>query len=117
MLPGKADPTTIAAAGTITSLSPILGEYAIILLGAVAGALCALSSMDLHGRKGFLYFFRAVTMSAMTASFAAAYLSDLIGHPVQQLLMPAAFIIALVGDNWLGLKDWLLSRITKERAS
>lgn len=112
---GRTDPTTALAAGTVTSLSPLLGDYAIIMLGAVAGALCALSNLELRGWKWFWYFFRAVVTSTMTASFAAIYIGNLINHPVQVLLMPVSFIIAYMADQWPKLKDYLVERFTRQK--
>lgn len=105
------DPTVAVAAGTVTSLAPIMGEYAVILLGATAGALVALSSMELSGRKAISYLFRSIVSATMLSSFAAAWLSDKVGHPVQELLLPVAFTIALTADRLTDIKEWALGRL------
>lgn len=109
----KADPTTVVAAGAVTSFSPILGEYSIILLGAVCGALVALSTADLHGRKALAFIFRSATTATMLASFAAAYLSDILGHSAQEMLLPVAFLLALAADRLPELKDHAMDWLRK----
>lgn len=108
----RADSSTTLATASIAAASPALGDYGVILLAALLGAAVSLSRLELGGRRDALrYLFRAVSISAVLSSGAAAWLSSVLALDASLLLAPVAFLIAVVGDGWFAVRDRLLSMI------
>jgi hypothetical protein len=107
------DQAALSAAG-IVSASPLFGEYAIIVLAALFGALVALSKEWKTPRiSAALFVFRAVSISTALSSVAAAYVAEKLGKPANELLIPVAFSLAMIGDGWFKVRDWMLTKVKK----
>jgi hypothetical protein len=114
----RTDSTTTVASAGIAATSPLLGDYGVILLAAVLGAAVALSRMQVASRRdALLFLFRAVAISSMLAGVASAWLSAQIGADAGGLLAPVAFVMAVIGDGWFRVRDWLIDRLTRGGAA
>lgn len=109
----KPDQTAVATAIIGTS-SAVAGQYALIILAALFGALVSLSreSSETKLRSGW-FIFRSVSIATFTAVPAAGLLSAKLGTPAHDLFACVAFLIAFVGDGWFKIRDWLLLRAKK----
>lgn len=115
---GQDPQKTAIAAGIVGTSSVIAGQYALIVLAALFGALVALSREgQTSAQSGAAFIFRAVSISAFTTMFATGWLytryPELSALPAHSVIMAAAFLIAMVGDGWFRIKDWLLQKIGK----
>lgn len=108
----KPDPSTVAAAVPIVASTPFLGEFGIIVLAALFGAMVSLSRRQIERRKGYatLFMFRAVCLASFTTGAAASWLSARTGIEFYRLLWAVAFLIAYVGDDWAKVKDWAIAK-------
>lgn len=110
----KPDPTIVLAAGAVTSLSPFFGNYSMIILAALFGGFVALSKEERTTREASaMFLFRAVTISTVMTALAASYVADKTGQPISSLMIPVAFSLAMVGDGWFKVRDWLLAKAKK----
>lgn len=108
------DPQATLTALLMASASPILGKYALIMLAAVFGALVALSRTPQSSRwEGIKQIFRSVCFATALASLAATILARYLDVPAYELLSPAAFLIAVIGDQWFMIKDKLIALATR----
>ena len=107
-------PEAVASAIVLTAAAPLAGDYAIILLAGLLGALVALSKLDpgTHRRKwdGAKFVFRSVAIAFAFTWMFASIISRMVGYDVYMVLFPAAFLIGWVGDGWNGIRDRLLSK-------
>lgn len=114
---GKTDST--AAAAVIAASTPLAGEYAIIVLAALLGALVSLSKMEPHPEAmrrrwdGAKFLFRSTAVSCAFTWLAASIAAKMTGQDMYQLLFPVAFAIGWVGDGWIGVRDKLVNKLAK----
>lgn len=111
-------PTNLPSSGATASIVALavamlghgLGEYAVILLGAMSGALWVLSRKPTVGhRDAALLVLRVVLTSVVLTSAVAWWLESRWALPMQHTLAPVAAGIALWSDRLPGLGDWLLA--------
>lgn len=112
------EPTSTAASGVsivtvaIGLLGPAAGPYATIVLGALAGALWALSAAPTETRTaGASLVLRLVLTAVVLTGGAAAALEAQYGWPAHQLLAPVAFGIGMGGDRWRALGAILVALV------
>lgn len=112
------DKPTVMTALITASAGPLLSKYAIILLAAILGAVITLSRQPSGGTwNGIKQVFRSVCFATVLTSLGAVALSSVISAftPIhiaaEEFIFPLAFLIALIGDDWLKLKDWGLERV------
>lgn len=113
----KHDSAAVVSAASVAAASPVFGEFAIIVLAALFGSLVALSRDKRGGERrryhAANFIFRGVCIASFTSGAAASWLSGVSGVELYRLLAPAAFLIAVVGDDWFTVKDWVLERLAK----
>ena len=109
------EPTTSTGAGivavSVAILGPMAGEYAVIVLAALAGSLWALSRLSTASRvDAALLILRLVLTAVVLAGGAAWWLQTQYAWPAQQMLAPVAFAIGAVGDRWTAFFELLYDR-------
>ena len=104
-------PVSVGIVGLgITTLGPMAGPYAVIVISALAGAMWALAAAPTSTRSaGALLVLRLVLTAVMLTSGVAWMLEVQYDWPGHQLLAPVAFAIGMVGDRWRSLLDKLLA--------
>lgn len=111
-------PESIAAATAAAATAPLLGDYAVIALAGLLGALVALSKVEPSTSRrrydGALFIFRSVALAVAFTWVAATFASSYLGYDVAHWIFPVAFFIGWVGDGWIGVRDWFVRRHTKE---
>lgn len=111
------EPTSTTAGVSIVTvaiglLGPAAGPYATIVLGALAGALWALSAAPTETRPaGAGLVLRLVLTAVVLTGGAAAALESQYGWPAHQLLAPVAFGIGMGGDRWRALGGILVALV------
>lgn len=101
-----AEPTTTAGGISITALliallGPLAGQYTVIVMAALAGALWPLSTMELPTRRaGASFLFRIVTSAVLLTGSAAWYLETKYNFPVIHGMALVAFFIGALGNGW-----------------
>lgn len=117
MIP-KVEPTAVATAVPVVAAYPIYGEFAIIVLGALFGALVALSKLPPAADRGrwsaVKFLFQSITFASFLAGIVAAWLSPRIGIDSYSLLAPVAFMIALNSEIWPKIRDAALEMMVKK---
>lgn len=111
-----AEPAGTTATGivavSIALLGPAAGEYAVIVLSALAGSLWALSKAGSTGRiDGAALVLRLVLTAVVLTGGAAYWFNSMYEVPVHQLLAPVAFAIGAFGDRWPSALDALWKRL------
>jgi hypothetical protein len=109
--------TTGLVAVAVALLGPAAGEYAVIVLSALAGSLWALSRIETTSRASGAALIARLVLTAVVLTGGLSYwLESEYDWPVHQILAPVAFAIGALGDRWPALLDslWrrLLGRIT-----
>lgn len=110
------EPTTTGGVGlvavAVALFGPMAGEYAVIVLSALAGSLWALSRMTTATRLSAASMVARLVFTAVVLSSGVAYwLQQSYDWPTHQLLAPVAFAIGAFGDRWPALLDELWQRI------
>ena len=100
-----AEPTTASGisitALLIALLGPLAGQYAVIVMAALAGALWPLSTMDMPSRRaGAAFLFRIVAAAVLLSGSAAYYLEQNYQFPAVHGMAVAAFLIGAMGNGW-----------------
>lgn len=111
-----AEPTTSGGVGlvavAVALIGPAAGEYAVIVLSALAGSLWALSRLETASRLTGAALVARLVLTAVALTGGVAYwLQDAYHWPVHQLLAPVAFAIGAFGDRWPALLDRLWQRL------
>lgn len=107
-----AEPTSSSSVGivaiAVALLGPMAGEYAVVVLAALAGSLWALSrETTLTRADGAWLVFRLVLTAVALTGFFVWLLEHYYAWPAHQLLSPLAFAIGAVGNGWPGVVDRL----------
>ena len=108
------DPQASLTALLMASASPLLAQYALILVAAVFGALVALSRADSpKGGQAIAFMFRAVCFSVFATGAIASWLAPHVGLEVYQLISVVSFAIAVIGDGFFVAKDRFIAYLQK----
>ena len=103
-VPSSAGITAVAVA----ILGPMAGEYAVIVLSALAGSLWALSRVPSSTRAAGAMLVLRLVLTAVALTSGAAFVLELhYQWPAHQVLAPLAFMIGALGDRWPGLVERL----------
>lgn len=110
------DPITAAVATASIlfgpTMSAIVGPYAVIILGATAGASWALGRRNKGGKLGAAWFFLRINLTAVLLTVSLTkVVAQMFGIDEHAwLLGPVAFVIGGVGDDWPEVAQWALRR-------
>lgn len=121
------DPITIAGhtvAATIGAmfgvpvsavLADALGAYIVIAVVAALGAGWALGARPQTGRVAAAWYFVRVTATASLLTVVLAGLANLwLGLESERLLIiPMAFCLGMVGDNWPRVRAWVIAVVVR----
>jgi hypothetical protein len=108
------DPSASVTALLMASASPLLAQYALILVAAIFGALVALSRADSpKGSQAIGFMFRAVCFSVFLTGACASWLAPHVGLEVYQLISVVSFGIAVVGDGFFAAKERFIAFLQK----
>lgn len=98
----------------LAMLASLNGDAGAILLGAFAGSLWPVSSLKTETRTAALLLMTKLAFTALALAGFAAYLLEIYpGLPPNRTLMPAAFLIALMGNKWTGAQEHLAAALKK----
>lgn len=102
-----------SAAAAVAIVAPALGEYAVILFAALAGALWPLSGREgITRTQGALLVLRLVCTSvALTGALAWWVHRQWPDLPTTVVLAPLSFGMAALGDHWRELIAELWNRV------
>jgi hypothetical protein len=104
------NPSGIVAVA-IALLGPLAGEWAVIVLSALAGSLWALSSARTPTRWGAAAMVFRLVFAAVVLTGSMAWLIErTYDWPAHQLLAPVAFFIGMLGDRFPALVDKLAAK-------
>lgn len=100
-----AEPTTASGVSItallIALLGPLAGQYAVIVMAALAGALWPLSTMEMPTRRaGAAFLFRIVSAAVLLSGSGAWYLEQNYQFPAVHGMAVAAFFIGAMGNGW-----------------
>lgn len=100
-----AEPTTASGVSItallIALLGPLAGQYTVIVMAALAGALWPLSTMELPTRAaGAAFLFRIVASAVLLTGAAAWYLEANYQVPAIHGMAVVAFLIGAMGNGW-----------------
>jgi len=105
-------PGAALAAALIALLGPMAGEYTVIVLAALAGAMWPLSARPPAGRlDAALFVLRLVATATALGGLCAWLLQTHLGVPSQYAPAVAAWAIGAVGDGWRDLIRLGLDRL------
>lgn len=96
----------------IAVLGPLAGQYSLIVMSALAGALWPLSTMGGTTRRdGALFLLRVVVTAIFLTGTAAWFLEDAFSLPIYEGMAVVSFCIGALGNGWrkvfVGLRDGL----------
>lgn len=95
-------------------LGPAAGEYAVIVLSALAGSLWALGKLQTASRAaGALLMLRLMLTAVALTGVSAWWLDAHYQIPAHQLLAPISFSIAALGDRWGPVLDAVSARLAR----
>lgn len=100
-----AEPTTASGVSLtalfIALLGPLAGQYTVIVMAALAGALWPLSTMEMPTRRaGAAFLFRIVSAAVLLSGSGAWYLEQNYQVPAAHGMAVAAFFIGAMGNGW-----------------
>lgn len=115
------EPTSTTSVAIVTFavalLGPMAGEYAVIVLSALAGSLWALSKLETATRvAGAALVLRLVLTAVALTGFVAWFLETEYQWPAHHLLAPVAFVIGALGDRWPRIFDAVFQRVRRRIA-
>jgi hypothetical protein len=107
-----AEPQTSTTAAVIAAAAPLAGQYALIVLAALAGSLCALSWATTTTRVDGAKLLMRVVLTATALTGAIAWVLEAkAGFPASKALVPVAFFIGYFGDRWGEIREALVARL------
>ena len=93
-------------------LAPIIGDYLLILCGAVAGVMHPVSTQGFDRRAAAVwYMLRWVATAVVLTGLAAAAMDHYLAIPASNWPGAVAFGITFLADRWRDLIDWGIGRI------
>lgn len=99
-----AEPSTTSLSLTalfIALLGPLAGQYSLIVMAALAGALWPLSTMSGTTRMGGAWFLLRVVLTAVFLSGAATwFIETKYKIPAHHSMAVVAFMIGALGNGW-----------------
>lgn len=113
------DPVTVMVQLLAIWLSPAisasLGPYAVIFLAATAGASWSLGRREPATKLRGIWFFFRVTMTAcvLTMSVAAGVQKFYSSVTAEWSVVPIAFVIGLIGDDWAKVRVGVVEAIRR----
>lgn len=85
----------------VSALGPVIGPYAVIFAGAVAGALWPLNMAKTQTTfSAFMLMLRCVSLSIFLTVMAANYFQKISGIPIDESIGAVALVIAALGNGW-----------------
>ncbi len=112
-----AEPNTSGAsvvALLIAAMGPIAGQYSLIVMAALAGAMWPLSTMP-HAtkRQGAFFLLRIVSTAILCTGTIAWLLAEHFNLPAYESMSVASFGIGALGNGWgnifKGLRDGVVA--------
>jgi hypothetical protein len=95
-------------------LGPTLGEYSLIVMAALAGALWPLSAMEGTTRVQGVFFLARVVLTAIFVSGGAAMLLNThFDMPVVEGMSIVAFGVGAIGNGWRSIFTSLVDGLAK----
>lgn len=108
-------PAETSAAAVVIGSTPFIGQTASIVIVALFGAFVAVSRAKNESMlETAKQVARAVAFSVFLTVSAAKLASNYLPLESSDLVIPLAFLIALVGDDWFKVKGWALSWISRK---
>lgn len=105
-----AEHTTSAA--VVAGVGFVTGDYTIVVVAAVIGALWPLANASTQTRmQGFWLIVRLVGTSCVCASLFTYLAEKHLGIPASKALGPVALVLAALGDRWGDIFTALKERI------
>lgn len=97
---------------SVSLLGPNFGPYAVIILGSIAGGLWALSRTKLETRmEGAWLMLRCVVTAIVLTAMIAGLVGPWLNMPVSEAYAVVAFVIGMLGNQWLEIIDNIKTRI------
>ena len=120
----RADPAAIVASGSMIAgavgaiADPTVGDYAVVLFCALAGAFVSVSKREsMAMRSDVIAMLRGIAIAAVFGWMATHYVAMHTTLPVRIVLGPVSFLIAFIGDDWFRVRsiliDWLTARANR----
>jgi len=120
----RADPAAIVASGSMIAgavgaiADPTIGDYAVVLFCALAGAFVSVSKREsMAMRSDVIAMLRGIAIAAVFGWVATHYVAMHTTLPVRIVLGPVSFLIAFIGDDWFRVRsiliDWLTARANR----
>ncbi len=101
---GVAEPNTSGvslAALLIAAAGPVAGQYGLIVMGALAGAMWPIKTMKFASKlEGALFLLRIVITAVFLSGSLAWYLSSKTDLPVYEALAVVSLLIGAMGNGW-----------------
>lgn len=102
-----AEPNTSSISITVLFiglLGPVAGQYALIVMAALAGALWPLSIMQGSTRRqGAWFLLRIVGTAVFLSGTFSWWLSTRFSWPVYEIMAAVSFVIGAMGNGWGGI--------------
>jgi len=100
----------------IAILGPLAGQYSLIVMAALAGAMWPLSTMEGTTRAAGAFFLARIVFTAIFITGSLSWLlSSHLDLPVYESMAIAAFAIGALGNGWgrvfRGLRDGLAAML------
>lgn len=105
-------PSVGIVAVAVALLGPMAGEYAVIVLAALAGSMWALARADTPTRMhGALLVLRLIFTAVVLTGGVALLIESTRGWPAHQVLAPVAFGIGAFGERWPAVIEAAIARV------
>lgn len=100
------------------ALGPVLGHWALVVVGAGLGAFLAVSAANTTTlREALPVFARALIVAVLFTGTAATLAAPHLGTTVDVLIIPVAGLLAWRHDKLGGLIDWAIGRFKAKRGT
>lgn len=99
------------AVGVLLAASPGASDYALLVFGALVGAMHSVAKVDTPTRtSAALYILKWVATAGVLTFFVAALLEAYLGIPAQRWPGVVAFGITFLADRWPQWLAWVVER-------
>ena len=96
----------------VALFGPNAGPYAVILLGSIAGALWALSSVSIETRaQGAWLVCRCVITAIVLTAFIARFVGQYVSFGEGEAYAIVSFAIGALGNRWQDIFDAIKTRL------